>query len=289
MALLNKGANFLRQRRHIPRLATSIHSVQRWFESPLGQRMLEEQQKMLDQALSCLFGYHLLQLSVHQNQALYHNSRVCHCFSVSPVGEPQRDQQASLCSDWDALPFADESVDVTILHHALDFSDNPHQVLREASRVTIARGYIVIVGFNPISVFGAVKPFAQLYGRQAIWQRNSLRRSRIADWLKFLDCQVVESGSGHHRLPLQSKPLFKRSASLAQTLGGWPMPFGNFYYIVARKDRVAMRLIKPKWLSQTTLVPRPKQAISARSHGRLFLVPDAKPNPREPHSVRSRS
>lgn len=281
MALIHKGLSYLRQKRQVPPIAASISSLQDWFNSPLGKQLLIEQQCVLDQALSCLFGYHLLQLSVHQNAKLYDNSRVCHCVSVSPA-QLSAPMSAGLCSDWDALPFEDDSVDVTVLHHALDFSDNPHQVLREAARVTIARGYIIIIGFNPFSPMGMAKPFAQLFNAGPVWQRNSLRRARIGDWLKFLDCQVVNSESRHYCPPVQNERFLKHAHKWSAGVSRWPLAslaLGNFYCLVARKDRVALTPIRPKWLPQTTLVPRAKQALSTRSAAKLTLVSSSKPHP----------
>ncbi len=265
-----------RRRRPVPRLEESIDALQNWFATPLGQHLLEEEQKVIDQALSCLFGYHLLQMSVHQSMKLYGGSRVCHCFSLGARG-PKPSHDVGLYGDFASLPFEDETVDVTLLHHVLDFSENPHQVLREASRVTIARGYIVVVGFNPNSVMGMVKPFAELFSASPVWQRNSLRRSRIADWMKFLDCQVVDKRSGHYVPPMQNQQLLTQTDRFGSLFRRWMLPFGNFYCLVARKDRTAMIPIRPSWSAQSVLIPKPKQAVSARSAAKLSVI-RGKPN-----------
>lgn len=277
MPFFSKSIEYLRRKRRVPNLEQSVDALQDWFASPLGADMLAEQQKVLDEVLSCLFGYHLLQLSVHQNAELYSNSRVCHCFSAGP-GRPRGESGASLYSQWDELPLEDESVDVTVLHHALDFSSNPHQVLREACRVTIARGYIVVVGFNPFSPMGMFKPLAQLFSSNPIWQRNSLRRARVDDWLNILDCQVVNKHSSHYSPPIRSTGVVKHASRLNKKLSRWPLPMGNFYCLVARKDRTALTPIRPKWLVQPALVPASKQAISARSAAKLTIIQGTKPN-----------
>lgn len=269
--MIQRGLSFFRRRRNVPNLELTVNELQQWFESPLGKHLLEEEQKVIDQALSCLFGYHLLQMSVHQSLKLYAASRVCHCVNVG-AGAPRDSEQPGLYATLDALPFADETVDVTILHHVLDFSDNPHQVLREATRVTIARGYIVIVGFNPNSVMGLLKPFAQLFSSNPIWRRNSLRRSRLSDWMKFLDCQVVEKLSSHYVPPLQNQRFLAQASRFGSRFGRWTLPFGNFYCLVVRKDRTALTPIRPHWLVQPVLLPKPKQAISARAAAKLTLI-----------------
>lgn len=55
------------------------------------------------------------------------------------------------------LPFADKSVDVCLLAHTLPWCTDPHRLLREADRVLIDDGWLVISGFNPISLMGLRK------------------------------------------------------------------------------------------------------------------------------------
>ncbi len=55
------------------------------------------------------------------------------------------------------LPFADKSVDVCLLAHTLPWCTDPHRLLREADRVLIDDGWLVISGFNPLSLMGLRK------------------------------------------------------------------------------------------------------------------------------------
>ena len=38
------------------------------------------------------------------------------------------------------LPFESQSIDLVVLPHVLEFSDNPHQVLREVERILRPEG-----------------------------------------------------------------------------------------------------------------------------------------------------
>ena len=55
---------------------------------------------------------------------------------------------------WHELPFDAQSIDLILLPHALEFIDNPHEVLREVDRVLRPEGRVLILGFNPWSLFG---------------------------------------------------------------------------------------------------------------------------------------
>ena len=273
MAFWQKQFSQIRNKRSVPSLSSTVEALETWFESPMGQQLLADQQGILDSELSNLFGYHLMQLSINRNAHLFDASRIWNCFAAG-VGEPDTSKQVGVFSDFDELPFENESIDVTILHHVLEFSDNPHQVLREASRVTIARGYIIIFGFNPFSLMGLTKPFAQLASPGAIWRRSSLRKSRISDWLQFLDCNTLRVYHGCYNPPLQNRRVLDHFGRLNRCLQKWHMPFGNYYCLVARKDHACLTPIRPDWSKESKLSSVRKRALSARTAARLAVVRD---------------
>src|SRR5690606_10094438 len=102
----------------------------------------------LESELQDLFGYHLLQISIDPTLDLTRGSRISHRFSLTPQAKPQG-ALSPLVSEYHSLPFSSEALDLVLLHHLLDYSQTPHQLLREVSRVLIPRGHLVIVGFNP--------------------------------------------------------------------------------------------------------------------------------------------
>ena len=60
----------------------------------------------------------------------------------------------SLRCHFDALPFDAASLDLVILPHALELARDPHLALREVERVLVPEGRVIIVGFNPASLWG---------------------------------------------------------------------------------------------------------------------------------------
>ncbi len=269
----------LRERTRVHPLPETISQLARWYSTPLGQDILRSQKRILSDQLSYLFGYHLMQLSVVPNQKLYSSSRINHCFSLSPVElssiVPEKNAHEtprveSRCvqalSGYEALPFEDEVIDVSLLHHVLEFSDNPQHVLKEAARVTIPNGYIVLVGFNPLSLIGLIKPFAHFFSSSVIWHRKNLRVGRIQDWLEFLDftCQEVRYTS--FNLPINNKKYLAHSRFVRRMFVGRGLPFGGIYCLVARKDKVGLTPIKPTWEHQRFMdvVPIPKSSAPAR-------------------------
>lgn len=273
--MLKKVFNRLRhasqQRFGVKPLSHSIPQLQQWQGSPLGRALLKQEQEQIDHVINYLFGYHLMQLSIAPQTNLSRNSTINHCFGFSPVvvedsgdnAEPSSEntndadnvRTDNVChenpckgyADPERMPLRSESIDVAVLHHVLDFTENPHHLLRETARVLIPRGYVVIVGFNPWSCFGLCKLFGRLFTSGPLWRHHSLRLGRVIDWLRLLDFEPVEVSHGYFRFPINSQRFISRTQWYERFMKKTKLPLGSFYLILARKDVVAMTPIKPVW------------------------------------------
>ncbi|TVZ39304.1 methyltransferase family protein [Alteromonadaceae bacterium 2753L.S.0a.02] len=270
---------FIDSRHVVQPLHKTIAELAAWYETPLGRVALKEQKQILRDELSCLFGYHLMQLSIVPYQRLSESSRINHCFSLAPAVVAPHKAVNTLCdiqglAELDALPLADESIDVSILHHVLEFSPNPHQVLKEAARVTVPRGHIIIFAFNPLSLVGAFQMMAQFTSGKPIWRRRPLRAGRIRDWLEFLDFSCLNLRYLSKNLPINHSRYLLHSGFIDRMLSP-AIPFGSMYYIVARKDKVGLTPIKPEWDKSKFLgvAPVPKRSMTARNSQSAAILP----------------
>ena len=223
-------------------LSTMMPLVEEWFATPVGKAMLAEQQKQLDELLSTLFGYHLLQLSICRHQALYRNSKVGHRFSLSPISG----SGIAGIADEDALPLETESIDVAVLHHVLEYAQHPLALLKEVSRVVLPSGHVVIVGFNPYSFMGLLS-LKDHWRHKGVWQNHILAVTRLADWLTLMDFRIDSVHYGYFRPPFQfglGETLFTKVANTLEQLQ-WPM--GCFYIVHAQKEVSRLTPIKPRW------------------------------------------
>lgn len=243
---------FWRKRFGVLPLRSAIDPLNGWFTSPLAKELLREQQLLIDEQLRNLFGYHLLQLSIGNELDLWRASRISHCFAFSPQ-MAKNNLHVSALADFNHLPLPANSIDVVVLHHVLDYSQNPHQVLREAGGVLISRGHLIVIGFNPWSLFGMGRWFARLWSKSPHWRHQSLRLGRVLDWLAVLDFEPVLVQQGFYRPPLQDPLAIKYLQWLECWGKRWRLPWGGFYLIVARKDHLAMTPLKPEWQGYAAL------------------------------------
>ena len=118
-----------------------------WFKTPLGQYLLEKERSYLDDVTPDIFGFHALQLGLPEVDLL-RESRIAHRMCTAASGEPD------LYARCHELPIATQSIDLVVLPHVLEFAEEPHAILREVDRVMMPEGRIVILGFNPWSLWG---------------------------------------------------------------------------------------------------------------------------------------
>ncbi len=214
-----------------------IHKQDTWVDTTLGKRLLAKEQELYDLAVADVFGFHAVQVGMLHIDCLK-NSRIAHIVSAG-------NKKGDLRCESGYLPFAENTVDLLCLPHALEFSDNPHQTLREASRVLVPEGYLIMTVFNPYSAWGIRKFFAKKDNYPWCGQFFSL--SRIKDWLKLLNLEFVEVQFFGYELPINNSRWLKRF-SLLESLGAnwWPR-MGGRYVIVAKKRVVNITFLKPSW------------------------------------------
>ncbi len=222
-----------------------IPMLKHWFDSELGQELLQAEKEVVERIVPTLFGMHLVQLSVDGRVQLYQDSPVTHCFSIVPELELGLSEQNVVAQNTD-IPLAHESVDVVLLHHALDFTDSPHQVLREASRVLRPGGHVIIVGFNPVSFWGMAR-LRRSKRKQAPWCGRFISHHRLSDWLKLLELTELKQLSGYYRLPFEKQKWRSRFAWLGSIARRAPGHSGAFSVILARKDIAGMTPLRSGW------------------------------------------
>jgi len=227
-------------------LRDALEPLSAWFSAPLGQRLLAQEQAFIDEELPNLFGYHLMQLSVAKQLNLTQASRIAHRFALYPQLPDATPALVTALADFNHLPLPANSIDLVLLHHVLDYSQRPHHVLREAAGTLISHGHILIVGFNPWSLYGVWCWLARFFSRAPQWRHQSLRLGRVLDWLAVLDFDPLVVKQGFYCPTCRSK-----SSQYLHWVERWGkrlgLPFGGFYLIVARKDTLAMTPLKPQW------------------------------------------
>ena len=230
---------------------TSLTNSHEWLQTPLGNYLQMQEQVLFDHAVSDVFGFNALQLGMLEIDLL-RNSRI-------PYSLKADDDLGAVRCDTSQLPFLSNSIDLVLLPHALDFSTNPHQTLREAERVLMPEGHIMISGFNPISAWG-LKRITTKQGYP--WRGHFLPLLRIKDWLALLGFELAGIRMACYTPPFSNPSWLQRFHFMDKTADRWWPMMGGVYFIVAKKRVLGMRLIRPNWSKSKLkpgMVPAPTQ------------------------------
>jgi len=177
-------------------------AYQAWLQKKSAQRLLAVESEQLQSVLGRYYGMHMLYIGIsgqsEQDSALH----VGHKFRMALPWQSDEvvHQGIMSASEW---PFPDESLDVVVLQHGLDFTRRPHQMIREAARVLVPNGYLINVGFHPWGLCGMLRKAMPL-ARSFPWSANSVSPERLQDWLTLLDFRMEEVISMAHSWPLSA-------------------------------------------------------------------------------------
>lgn len=248
-----------------------------WLGSPAGRYLLAWEQRQLDHVVADIFGYHAVQLGWPMVQAL-RASRISHRWllndgtleagpdlallppgGLGAGGSPPEGGGAlavSVLSAFETLPFPSGSLDLVVLPHTLEMSGDAHQTLREVERVLMPEGRVVIVGFNPLSLWGAAHGLERLgvpgwRGRTGLPAHGTgelIGWRRLRDWLRLLGLEVESGRFGCYRPPFSTQRWLERSAWCDAAGERWWPVLGSVYLMVAVKRVRAVRLLGgPQW------------------------------------------
>jgi len=215
-----------------------------WFAEPLGQHLLSLQRQDARELLAETAGYRLMELLICSSSALRDEAPQLHRFAIAQSAQ----EDVGAVAEYYSLPLPSAVVDVAMLRHVLDYCEYPHESLKEAARVVLPSGQIVIFGFNPFSWLGVLRWFMKPFSANVLWRCRCLSAGRVIDWLRLLGFQCEKLIYGGYNPPLQMHGRMARMSWLEKTARKLHLPFGNYYVIVARKQRLRPIPRQQEWL-----------------------------------------
>lgn len=243
---------------------TNRRPLRGWFAGDLGAAVLEQERAALNDILQDLFGYYLVQIGAVTSADLMSASRI-RVRIVMDVDLPPLMQGTCVRGRADTVPIGSDSIDVALVHHTLEFAVDPHVILREVERILIPEGHVVIVAFNPWSLWGVWRLLRKRGGRPP-WYGRFLGLARIKDWLGLLGFDTIEVRPLFFRPPLRHQGVMRRLRFL-EKLGKRCCPLLAGVHVVVGKKRVAtLTPIKTRWRPQPALVGSPEVVKPSTGH-----------------------
>lgn len=224
---------------HIPARDAALSA---WWNSPLGRALLAAESELLAAALEDVFGWELLQIGAWGgSRELLAGSRTR---AKTLIAAPGLCTGADVLARASQLPVVSDSIDAALLPHTLEFAPDPYAILREADRVLVGEGQLLVLGFQPWS----------LWGMRARWSRtgfpSGMRRvlpeRHLREWLVLLGFERISTQRYLYLSP------WSRGLSSGEGTGRmlrpgltYPLPAGA-YLLKARKHVYTITPIRPR-------------------------------------------
>ncbi|MBI5451287.1 MAG: methyltransferase domain-containing protein [Gammaproteobacteria bacterium] len=229
-----------------------------WYRtSALGRWLRVAEQRELEAVLSNLFGYHMIQIGAAYDDGLYKSCRIPHqcivdgLFSLNADDLVQR--RTGVVSVPESLPILSGSIDVVVLPHTLEFAVDPYEVVREVDRVLIPEGHVIILGFNPWSLWGGVRALRYRSDRFP-WCGKFRSMSRIREWLRLVGFDTVLCRTSCFRPPLVHEPTLRRLEFMERLGGRYARNRGGVYLLLGKKRVATLTPVRPVWKPRRVVV-----------------------------------
>ena len=216
---------------------------QQWYLSELGQSVLKQETELLELLLKETVGYYLLMQSPLKQLDIKH-SLLRTKLMLSPcleLGAPDN----LIVANSHELPVESDGIDVHILHHTLELSEDPHGDLREAARSLLPSGKLIIVGFNPWSFWRTRQLFSSR--GYAPWCAKFIAMKRLEDWLKVAGLTLESTDYLCYSPPFKSAKWQARCQPLDSLMSMSKLALGGVYVITATKQTNRLIPHKPRW------------------------------------------
>lgn len=220
-------------------------ALRAFWQMPLGKSLLTAEAELLGEALEDVFGWEFLQVGAWgEGRELLAGCRTRRKIVVAPGAFSDG---ADIIARPSALPVARDSVDAVLLPHTLEFASDPYAIVREVDRVLSGEGQLVVLGFQPFSLWG-IRARSSAAGFPP-GMRRILSVGRVREWLVLLGYEIVATRSYLHCTPwghgAPETPLSSEHSPLLRRTWFNPLPAGA-WILKARKRIRALTPIRPR-------------------------------------------
>ena len=163
-----------------------------WYQTPRGKLLKELEAGYLQRSITVSCQQIILQIGGLGWENEFIDCTLYKNYTVLDVKGLGCDETRKIRAKAYCLPLQSDSIDMIIVPHLLEFDAHRFQTMREVERVLKPEGLLVVLNFNPWSLWVR---YQYLWDKKMAdsWGGHFISRSRILDWLKLLNFEVTVS------------------------------------------------------------------------------------------------
>lgn len=222
----------------------SLRAMELWFQHLPGSLLLELERDAIEDCFLQSTGSHCLQIGGPSDLRLIRSAHYPHkAFLSTQLTSATHSSHVQF--GLDALPILPGSVDAVVLAHLLEFAESPYELLKETHRILAPEGQLVLLTFNPCSLWGLSR--LKRGKRGFPWSGQFYSIARVKRWLRDVGYSIVSSKTLCFRPVLHDAHQCERW-SFMETLGSYCFPsFGAVSFMILQKKEIGMTPIKVSW------------------------------------------
>ena len=227
---------------HSSAQSEAAQALRRWWDSPAGRALIAAETLIVAEALDDVFGWECLQVGAWgEGRQLLGACRTRH---RAILARPGLSCAADILGRPSQLPVLGDSIDAVLMPHTLEFASDPYAIVRETDRVLVGEGHLVVLGFQPWSLWGQRAHLSRSGFPPGL--RRVLSERRLREWLALLGYEVFAARRYLYRNPWAGGLAEGEGADRLLRRGlTFPLPAGA-YLLKARKQVYTLTPMRPR-------------------------------------------
>lgn len=230
------------------KLSRKRQNLINWLNSPLGKNFIKLEKLAIEDYFSDIYSFDTLAIAEQGFITCIDKLKYTNCFVVNNTNKiNSSDNNINPINSLEyKLPLPEHSMDLVYLAHSLEFSNNPHDMLREVYRVLKPEGYLIISSFNPISLWGGLSLLFK-YSSAAPWSGKFISKIKLNDWLNLLGFNIIKQKNYCYNLPINTAKYIDYTKFVDWIAYKLQIPCSNSFLTIATKKNIPITPIKLKF------------------------------------------
>lgn len=201
----------------------------------------------LAKILPSIPGYYALHLGGPSHVDMLKQSQIRHKYYCND-GVVAAASHQSIQTDYYLMPFIEESLNLVVMTHVLEFCEDPRLILNEAYRLLKPGGQLIMMGFNSSSLW-RISQWRRGYSGYP-WSGRFLSLWQLRHWALKIGYGIVLDKSLCF-LPPREQRFSDKWLRVMDAMGQTLSPrFGAIYFIYAQKKVAGMTPLVASWANE---------------------------------------
>lgn len=231
----------------------NLHHFDHWLsDHDLGRYFIDAEQHFFKKILAESRGKQAVLVGTPHQESLMMTTPISQRTLISPINHYEKNIKL-IEGDLHELPILTGSVELVLLPHTLEFTDNPRKLLAECCRIVKPEGLLMISTFNPYSLWSIQTLLNDQPSNS--WTHNRIYSQQLKNWLKLADFMIESHTSFLYSPPLK-RSTWRKKLSFLEVLGSKFLPkMGGVNVLLARAKVIPLTPIRLKWKQQLSALP----------------------------------